>query len=329
MKKLCFFLSLLLFSLNIFAVDIPRGVLIEKTRDGLKISMDNRYPYRFITIFYTYISDDGEYYYETAYVEKGFPEILSYSIKEMNSFEVIDYNSRNISKDRLPAGLTYYYYGENVKFENNSRNNYCIVADITYGYTLNDPETTHFTDSYYMESGDEVVTKITSVVSADQIMGTDIHIQDVTIKGVFVYEVETSDQVITFNMYRDASTDQEILGANRQNTELLLQRINVLFEKAGIKSIEGISAAARVETKNGAPSYNGLHNYARAIDIKDSNGRLYQAILPYIPGSNLRMEDRRYTQGWVHLDIGRQRVSGKENYPTGDDDVQGGRVFIP
>jgi hypothetical protein len=345
MKKLCFTLSLLLFSLNVYAVNLPRGVRIDKTRDGLKISIDNNYLYSFITIFFTVVTDDdGENSYQTIYVEKGSPEVLPYSRKEMNSFEVIDYCSQNIPQNKLPAGLTYNIInGKEVKYVNNSRNNYCIVADKTYDYVINGQLRTTLDQSvHYMDIGDEITVEITSV-SEDEVMATNIHVLDVTIRGAFVYELTGTsegslfytansvsiDPVITFNMYRDASTDQEILRVNRQNAELLLQRINVLFNKAGVKSIAGISAAARVETKNGAPSYDGLHNYARAIDIKDPDGKLYQTIFPYIRGSNLRMEKGEYTRGWVHLDIGRQKVNGRVNYPTGDDDVQGGRVFDP
>jgi hypothetical protein len=84
-------------------------------------------------------------------------------------------------------------------------------------------------------------------------------------------------QVITFNDYKKASTNHDVLNEFQYNAEVLLQRVNALLENAGIRYVAGINAAARTETKSGAESYDGLHNYARAIDIADPDGSLYQA----------------------------------------------------
>ncbi|MDR3001272.1 MAG: hypothetical protein LBU89_08420 [Fibromonadaceae bacterium] len=58
----------------------------------------------------------------------------------------------------------------------------------------------------------------------------------------------------------------------------------------------------------------------RAIDIADNDGSIYRAIAPLIQGSNLRLENKKDTPTWVHLDIGREGVQN---------DVRGGRIFNP
>jgi hypothetical protein len=124
---------------------------------------------------------------------------------------------------------------------------------------------------------------------------------------------------ISFNDFYNASTDQAIARQYYENVIDLLDKVNDLLYRAGIYSVS-ISAAARTGTKTGAASYDGLHNYGRAIDIVDRDGSIYRAIAPLIQGSNLRLENKNSTPTWVHLDIGREGVAN---------DVKGGRIFNP
>ena len=124
---------------------------------------------------------------------------------------------------------------------------------------------------------------------------------------------------ITFEDFKNGSSDPSLADTYRSNVTDLLAKVNALLRRAGINSAI-VRQGTRTETRTGAASYDGLHNYGRAIDIADPDGSIYRAVAPLIQGSNLRLENGGSTPTWVHLDIGREGVSN---------DVRGGRIFSP
>jgi hypothetical protein len=144
-------------------------------------------------------------------------------------------------------------------------------------------------------------------------------------KGLFVLSILLFVSVssifaqITFEEFKDGSSDPSLADTYRSNVTDLLSKVNALLRRAGIYSAD-VRQGTRTETRTGAASYDGLHNYGRAIDIADPDGTIYKAVAPLIQGSNLRLENGSNTSTWVHLDIGREGVSN---------DVRGGRIFDP
>ena len=124
----------------------------------------------------------------------------------------------------------------------------------------------------------------------------------------------TASVPITFNDYIRASRDPNLAYRHEANAVILLDRVNALLRRAGWTGSVTIMSAARPEGTAGSTAHH-LHPMGRAIDLVDrahgTGPSLFDALAPFIQGSNLRMQQNR-GRNYVHFDI----------Y-----DTRGGRIF--
>lgn len=97
----------------------------------------------------------------------------------------------------------------------------------------------------------------------------------------------------------------------KNNVDNLLNKVNQFLSK--VAELENITieyvatSTIRTEKRNAETdgAKKSLHLIGRAIDIKDTNGKLANAILNHLDllkQYKLCFEDPNYTKGWVHLD---------------------------
>ncbi|MCL2442836.1 MAG: hypothetical protein FWD13_05145 [Treponema sp.] len=124
----------------------------------------------------------------------------------------------------------------------------------------------------------------------------------------------TASVPISFNDFMRASRDPNLAYRYEADATILINNLNALLRRAGWTGNVTIMSAARPEGTAGSTAHH-LHPMGRAIDLVDrahgTGPSLFDALAPYIQGSNLRMQQNR-GRNYVHFDI----------Y-----DTRGGRIF--